>query len=33
MIEIVNSAIQMKVKLEVKYDVEVCSQFSRADEG
>ena len=33
MIEIVNLVIQMKVKLEVKYDAEVCSQSSRADEG
>ena len=33
MIERVNSVIQMKVNLEVKYDAEVCSQSSRADEG
>ena len=34
MIERVNLVIQMKVKLEViKYDAEVCSQSSRADEG
>ena len=33
MIAIVNLAIQMRVKLEVKYDAEVCSQSSRADEG
>ena len=30
MIERVNSVIQMKAKLEVKYDVKVCSQTSRA---
>ena len=33
MIEKVNLAIQMNVKLEIKYDVKVCSQSSRADEG
>ena len=33
MIEIVNLAIQMEAKLEVKYDAEVCSQSFRADEG
>ena len=33
MIERVNSVIQMKVKLDVEYDAEVCSQSSRADEG
>ena len=33
MIERVNLVIQMKVHLEVKYDAEVYSQSSRADEG
>ena len=33
MIERVNLVIQMKAKLEVKYDAKVCSLFSRADEG
>ena len=33
MIERVNLVIQMKVKLEVMYDAEVCSQSSRTDEG
>ena len=32
MIEKVNLAIHMKVKLEVKCDVKVCSQCSKVDE-
>ena len=33
MIEKINLAIQMKVKLKKKYDAKVCSQSSKADEG